>query len=217
MSNMAMIAGTIYGVALNDREQCARLATAFEKPPYSKPPQKPVLYIKPRNCLMGNGGIIPLPSDISRIEAAPSLALLIGRDATRIPPQTALEHVAGACLALDIGEPGAGYYRPPVRQRCRDGFLRLGAMASFQQDLLGGTINIAVNDKSIGNWPLSRLVRGAAQLIADISSFMTLASGDLLLTGLPQDAPCLADGDRITVRISHLPALSARACREAAP
>ena len=217
MSNMAMIAGTIYGVALNDREQCARLATAFEKPPYSKPPQKPVLYIKPRNCLMGDAGIIPLPSDLSQVEAAPSLALLIGRDATRVPPQTALDHVAGACLALDIGEPGGGYYRPPVRQRCRDGFLRLGAMAPFQQKLLGGTIDISVNDKSIGDWPLTRLVRGAARLIADISDFMTLDAGDLLLTGLPQDAPCLTDGDHIALHLDHLPSLSARARREAAP
>ena len=217
MSNMAMIAGTIYGVALNDREQCARLAAAFESPPYNKPPRKPVLYIKPRNCLMGDAGRIPLPSDLSHIEAAPSLALLIGRDTARVAPQAALDHVAGTCLALDIGEPGTGYYRPPVRQRCRDGFLRLGTMVPFQPDILSGAIDIAVNDKNIGHWPLSRLVRGAARLIAEVSSFMTLAAGDLLLTGLPQDAPCLADGDRMAVQLGNLPPLSARVCREAAP
>ena len=60
---MAMIAGTIYGVALNDREQDTRLAAAFEKPPHNKPPQRPVLYIKPRNCLMGDTASIPLPPD----------------------------------------------------------------------------------------------------------------------------------------------------------
>ena len=214
---MAMIAGTIYGAALNDREQCAHLAAAFEKPPYNKPPQRPVLYIKPRNCLMGDAGAIPLPSDLACVEASPSLALLIGRDATRVPPQAALEHVAGACLALDIGESGSSYYRPPVRQRCRDGFLRLGAMAVFEQGILAGKIDITVNEKSAGHWPMGRLVRGAAQLIADVTSFMTLAAGDLLLIGLPHDAPCLADGDRIAIEMNGLPSLRARACRETVP
>lgn len=211
---MAIVAGTIYGVALNDREQRAQLAASFEKPPYNRPPQRPVLYIKPRNCLMGESGVIPLPRDLERVEAAPSLALLIGRDARAVTPPTALDHVAGACLALDIGEPGGTYYRPPTRQRCRDGFLRLGAMTAFDRALLGGTIEIAVNGKTAGHWSLERLARGAAQLIADIASFMTLAAGDLLLTGLPRDAPCLADGDRIVVQMNHMPGLSACVRRE---
>ena len=214
---MAMIAGTIYGTALNDREEHAQLAAAFQAPPYNKAPHRPVLYIKPRNCLMGDASVIPLPSDLACVEAAPSLALLIGRDAARVSAQSALDCVAGACLALDIGEPRSSYYRPPVRQRCRDGFLRLGAIAAFEQAHLHDTIDIIVNDKAVGYWRLNRLVRGAAQLIADISSFMTLAAGDLLLTGIPHEAPSLAEGDGIVIRTSRLPSLSAHVARETAP
>ena len=64
---MAMIAGTAYGVALNDREQRMRLAAAFEGPPYGKPPQRPVLYIKPRNCLAGSTGRIALSPDLTQV------------------------------------------------------------------------------------------------------------------------------------------------------
>ena len=123
---MAMIAGTIYGVALNDREQHARLATVFEEPPYKKPPQRPVLYIKPRNCLTGDGSRIPLSPDLTQVEVAATLGLLLGRDARRVTAEAALAHVAGICLALDVAEPYDGYYRPPLRQRCRDGFLAAG-------------------------------------------------------------------------------------------
>ena len=214
---MAMVAGTIYGVALNDREERAQLAPSFEKPPYNKPPLRPVLYIKPRNCLIGQADVIPLPRDLECIEAAPSLALLIGRDTRSVTFRAALDHVAGVCLALDIGEPGGIYYRPPTRQRCRDGFLRLGAITVFDPALLGGTIKIAVNGKTAGSWPLDRLARGAAELIADISGFMTLAAGDLLLTGLPHDAPRLAKGDRIAVQMDRLPGLSAQVRREGTP
>ena len=208
-----MISGTIYGTALNDREEHARLAVAFEQSPYNAPPRRPVLYIKPRNCLMGDARVIPLPSDLACIEAAPSLGLLMGRDTSRVPVQSALDCVAGACLALDVGEPEGSYYRPPVRQRCRDGFLRVGPMAAFELRHLRDPIDVCVNDKVVGYWSMDRLVRDAAQLIADISCFMTLAAGDLLLTGLPHDAPRLADGDGIELRAARLPALVAQVSR----
>ncbi len=47
-----MIAGTIYGVVLNDRPQHEQMADSFAMPPYKAAPQAPVLYIKTRNCLM---------------------------------------------------------------------------------------------------------------------------------------------------------------------
>ena len=79
-----MISGTVYGVALNDREQLQRNASAFREPPYGHPPERPVLYIKSRNCVIGDGGRIPIPPDLSEVEIAATLGLLIGRDARRV-------------------------------------------------------------------------------------------------------------------------------------
>ena len=207
---MAMIAGTIYGVALNDSEHYTHLASSFEEPPYRAPPKRPVLYIKSRNCLCGDRGIIPLPGDLRQIEASPTLGLLIGRDASRVAGDAALNHVAGACLVLDISEPSKSYYRPPIRQRCRDGFLRLGDMAEFDEALLAGTIETSVNDGAAHQWNLGRLFRSAPRLIAEMSNFMTLAAGDLLLIGTPFESPLLAANDRIVVRSGRLPLLSAQ-------
>jgi 5-oxopent-3-ene-1,2,5-tricarboxylate decarboxylase/2-hydroxyhepta-2,4-diene-1,7-dioate isomerase len=203
---MAMIAGTIYGAALNDRAQREKFAALFEGPPYGKPPQRPVLYIKPHNCLAGDG--IPVPPDLAQLEIAATLGLLIGRDAGHVTAEAALAHVAGVCLALDVAEPDDSYYRPPVRQRCRDGFLPLGAMAEFDPRLLEGDIETWINDAMVHAWSMRRLLRGAASLIVDISAFMTLAAGDLLLIGIPHDAPRARAGDRVTVRMKPLPELS---------
>jgi 5-oxopent-3-ene-1,2,5-tricarboxylate decarboxylase/2-hydroxyhepta-2,4-diene-1,7-dioate isomerase len=205
---MASVAGTIYGVALNDREQPIGLAATFESPPYGKPPQRPVLYIKPRNCVAGDGCKIPLPPDLGQVEIAATLGLLIGRDARRIMPQAALDHVAGVCLALDIAEPDDSYYRPPVRQRCRDNFLPLGGLADFDPSLFDSDIKTFVNNAAVHVWSPRRLLRNAASLIADISAFMTLSAGDLLLLGIPHDAPRARPGDRVTARAERLPGLS---------
>jgi 5-oxopent-3-ene-1,2,5-tricarboxylate decarboxylase / 2-hydroxyhepta-2,4-diene-1,7-dioate isomerase len=151
---------------------------------------------------------VRLPANLARVEAAATLGLLFHRDARRVTAGDALGHVGGICLALDISEPQESYYRPAVRQRCRDGFLPLGNLTEFTPGLLNGDIETRVDGEVAHTWSPKRLVRDAATLIADISQFMTLAAGDLLLIGLPHDAPRLAGGNHVTVSAPGLPGLS---------
>ncbi len=205
-----MIAGNIYGVVLNDRQQLAQMAGDFAMPPYKKPPEAPVLYIKTRNCLASGGSEIALDADLGQVEVAATLGLLFGRAATKVSRAKALDCVAGACAALDISEPEASYYRPTVRQRCRDGFLPLGNFRAFDPETFSAGIATAINGTPVHAWSPERLARDAATLIADISSFMTLAAGDLLLIGLPHDAPRAGPGDRVDVTCGGLSPLAIR-------
>lgn len=205
-----MIAGNIYGVVLNDRLQLAQMAGDFAMPPYKKPPEAPVLYIKTRNCLASGRSNIALDADLDRVEVAATLGLLFGRAATKASRAKAFDCVAGACLALDVSEPETSYYRPTVRQRCRDGFLPLGNFSAFDPEILTVGITTAINNMPVHAWSPERLARDAATLIADISSFMTLAAGDLLLIGLPLDAPRAGPGDRVDVTCDSLSPLAIR-------
>ena len=209
-----MIAGTVYGVVLNDRTERETLAGTFGAPPYKAPPKAPVLYIKSRNTFNVSGAPVALPSGLREVEAAATLGLLFGRDAAKCDAASALGYVAAACLALDVCEPQENYYRPAVRQRCRDGFLPLGEFAPLDPALLNSEIVTAVDGKEAHRWNLSRLARDAATLIADITDFMTLSAGDLLLIGLPHDAPRVKAGQRVTVTSAELPALETVFVRE---
>jgi 5-oxopent-3-ene-1,2,5-tricarboxylate decarboxylase / 2-hydroxyhepta-2,4-diene-1,7-dioate isomerase len=204
-----MIAGNIYGVVLNDRPQLEQMAAGFAMPPYKAPPQAPVLYIKTRNCLLSDGGEIRLDGDLAEVEIAATLGLLFGCAATKVSRAGALDLIAAACLALDVSEPEASYYRPAVRQRCRDGFLPLGRPGLFDKHLLRANIETRINGISVHSWSAQRLARDAAALISDISDFMTLAAGDLLLIGLPHDAPRARAGDLVTVDCAGLMPLTA--------
>jgi 5-oxopent-3-ene-1,2,5-tricarboxylate decarboxylase/2-hydroxyhepta-2,4-diene-1,7-dioate isomerase len=176
-----MIAGTAYGVILNDSAEREALASAFSAPPYNAPPIAPILYIKPRNTFASSGATICLDEDVDELEASATLALEFGRDAFAVEPSVALDYVCAARLALDLCEPLSNHYRPSVRQRCRDGFLPLGQCVSFSVQQLGVEISTSVDGKEVSRWPLTRLHRQAATLIADVSAFMTLAAGDILL------------------------------------
>lgn len=207
-----MISGTIYGVVLNDMRQRAALAASFDAPPYARPPVAPVLYIKPRTCLSIGGGAVPIPAEIAEVEVAATIALLIERDVAQggFGPDS----IAAACLAIDVCEPHASFFRPAVRERCRDGFLPVGGLAPVPSDLGQVEIVTAINGVEAHRWSLDRLHRDAATLVADIAAFMTLAAGDLLLLGLPGDAPQARAGDRVEVTSGGLPPIAVRLVAE---
>lgn len=207
------VMGTIYGVVLNDREERERLGSALGEDPYKAPPQAPVVYIKPRQCATTAGAPVPLPEGEEALSAAATLALLVARDATKVDPDTALDHIGGACLALDISIPLESYYRPPIAQICRDGFLPLGKMGAPG---VPGEIVTELDGEEVHRWSLSRLVRSPAQLVADLSQFMTLRAGDLLLVGLPGDAPRVASGQRVNVKADGFQSIETRVERESA-
>ena len=63
-------------------------------------------------------------------------------------------------------------------------------------------IRIAVNRELRCVSRAANLVRPLPRLIADISEFMTLRAGDVLLIGEPDNAPLAAPGDQVRVEIN---------------
>lgn len=180
--------GHIYGVILNDSRELARLAPAFQEKPYLARPTAPVVYMKPASTV--SRGTVRLKPGQPALAAA-TLALLIARDATGVSPEQAMECVGAAALAIDITYPQVDYYRPAVAQRNADTFLVMG---EWGPPVLADRITTVIDGQAAHSWSLDRLVRAPNQLIADVSAFLTLRAGDVLLVGLPGDAPQVRAG-----------------------
>lgn len=201
--------GTAYGVVLNDQAEQEAYDSAFKNPPYAAPPKAPVVYIKPAACISFNDAPVRLPAGEAALKLSPSIALLFGRSSV----DGGLQAVAACALALDVSLPGGDYYRPDIARRCRDGFLPLG---TFGEVTLPDEIVTYVDDVIVHRWPLSRLIRQPAALIADLSGFMTLRAGDLLLVGLPGDAPLVQAGQNVRVEARNMAPLCTHVVGEAA-
>ena len=203
--------GTVYGVLLNDRATQARMASQFGEPPYKAAPKAPVLYIKPRNTHAGDGVAVPIPAEPGRVRVDATIGLVIGRAAWRVSPAEAMQHVSGYVIASDLTLPHDNYYRPAIRQRCRDLFCPMSAVftaaAGFQVDdaLLEVQIRNAAGDAT-HTWHRSfaDLVRSAPQLLADVSEFMTLSPGDVLLLGPGEGSPNAHAGDTVVITVNGL-------------
>jgi 5-oxopent-3-ene-1,2,5-tricarboxylate decarboxylase/2-hydroxyhepta-2,4-diene-1,7-dioate isomerase len=210
---------TVYTAVLNDRATLDALGDTLFQEPYKKPPVAPVLMIKPPNTWIGHGDPIPCPAGVAQLRMGGTLAVIIGRTATRVSAEDALRFVAGYTIANDVSIPHKSYYRPPIAQRCRDGFCPIGP-APVNADALADPnrlpIRISINDEVLWTASTANLLRPVPALIADITEFMTLHEGDLLLVGEPFGAPLAAPGDRVRVEIDGIGALENTIVAEAA-
>jgi 5-oxopent-3-ene-1,2,5-tricarboxylate decarboxylase/2-hydroxyhepta-2,4-diene-1,7-dioate isomerase len=197
---------TVVGALLNFRGAWAAMEPAMQREPHYKPPVHPVLYIKPANTWRGAGDPIVLPPDVQEIEVGPTLGLVMGRTAARVPVEDALDYVAGYVIVNDVTVPHTSVLRPPLKQKCRDSFCPMSTVMPAAEvsdpDSLG--IRVYVNGELRLENSTVNLVRNVSKLIADVSEFMSLARGDVLLVGVPESAPRARAGDRIAVEIDGL-------------
>ena len=151
-------------------------------------PVAPVLYLRPRNTWSKSGAPIHLPANQSTLKMAGTMGVVIGRT---------LSYVA----VNDISIPHESYFRPAIRERCRDGFCVIGAETT---DRLPNEFRTFINDELRYRASTADLFRPIDRLISDISEFLKLQPGDILLIGEPPDAPLAHAGDRVRVEIDGL-------------
>lgn len=200
--------GSVYGTLLNEHATVQRLSPQFGSAPYKAAPQAPVLYIKPRNTWAREGAAVAVPADPGTVCIDATLGMVIGRSATRVSEDSAMDHVAGWIIASDITLPHENYYRPAIRQRCRDGFCPLGTLArSADFDAAAARLTVSINGQPAWTRGFADLVRPPARLLADVTQFMTLSPGDVLLLGPGEGSPLGRAGDEITIEVSGLSTL----------
>ncbi|VWD49822.1 2-hydroxyhepta-2,4-diene-1,7-dioate isomerase [Burkholderia lata] len=194
--------GTVYGALLNERAALDALGDAVNAPPYGRPPQAPILYIKPANTQAADGAAVAVPAGVDALEIGASVAVVFSRRATRVPAERALDYVHGFTLASDVSVPHPDYYRPAVRFKCRDGFCPLGpaivpAAALGDVDAIGLTVRI--DGEVAVTASTATLIRPVRELIADVTAFMSFDAGDVLLLGVAGGAPRARAGSTIEI------------------
>ncbi|MBK0392621.1 fumarylacetoacetate hydrolase family protein [Ramlibacter algicola] len=201
------LSGTVYGTLLNHQAALAQLGGAVNEPPYKAAPKAPVLYVKPRNTLASTGDAVVVPDTAGALEVGAALGVVIGRTACRVQEQDAFAYVAGYTVVADFSVPHDSYYRPSVRLKALDGSCVVGpsvtprARIPSPDDL---DVGVFVDGKIVHATTTAGMVRNVARLLADVTDFMTLAPGDVLLLGVAAGAPRVAPGHHVSVEIGPI-------------
>lgn len=213
------LSGTVLGPLLNDAAALALLGEAVHRPPYNAPPRAPVLYFKPHNTLAASGAAVEVPATAGEFELLASLAMVIGRSACRVRAADAHEHIAGWLPVLDLTVPHASLYRPAAPCKARDRSCVLGPQPLSRAalpDPASAVLDVTLDGAPAHTVRFADLVRSAARLLEDVSEFMTLHPGDLLMLGSTAGAPRARAGQRISVQGAGFAPLHATLVAEAA-
>lgn len=207
-SNSIDTQGNIFGIALNYKSLYETLKQQFNEKPYVKEPVKPVLFIKTPNTRNQSGqAVIKRAGEI--LQAGPAVGIVIGKSTSRVKKSDANAHIAGYVVINELSLPEESYYRPAIKAKCQDGFCVLGNGVAKDQvtDVDHLELRVYVNGelKQTGN--TSDWIRSPEQIIEEISDYMPLSEGDIIITGTPLGRVDLQHGDVVRVEVDQLGAI----------
>ncbi|WP_135819598.1 fumarylacetoacetate hydrolase family protein [Halostella litorea] len=179
-------------------------------------PDRPLLFLKPPNAVAGHGDEISLPAGKEGIEHEAELAVVIGQQCRNVPESEAAEVIAGYTCMNDVSNrEDQSREQNWVRGKAFDGAAPLGPVVAPPEDVPeDARIRLRVNGETRQDSSLEHLIFRVPELIAEITTYMTLEPGDVIATGTPEGVGPLTDGDRVEVEIEGVGTLAHTATRD---
>jgi len=178
-------------------------------------PAEPLVFLKPSTSLLPHGGTVLLPPESERVDFEGELALVIGRRARRVGPESFSDVVFGVTPAFDISardlQKKDGQW---WRAKGFDTFCPVGPVLAAGFDASDVRLRTWLDGDLRQDSRTSRMIFDLPTLVSWVSQAMTLEPGDLLLTGTPEGVGPLADGQLLELEIEGLPRLSVRIAAE---
>jgi len=190
-----------------------------------EPPQYPSMFYRAPNSLVGHEHELIIPHESEQLDYEGEIALVIGRVGRRIAREDALAHVAGVTLCNE------GTIRDWIRHgkfnvtqgKNWDSTGSIGPWIATA-DAIDLTeplhITVRLNGEVTQDDTTDHLVKSFPDLIAYVSTFMTLKPGDIIATGTPvklkrTDPPqWLKAGDTLEIECPAIGVLRNRVARE---
>ncbi|APG27899.1 acylpyruvase [Syntrophotalea acetylenivorans] len=199
--------GKILCVTRNYRAHAAELN--------NEPPEQPVFFLKPSSSIIGQGETAVIPPCSQNCQHEVELAVLIGKWGKNIPPETAISHVAGYGIAIDLTlrDLQQDLKAKGLPWSMAKGFdtscpLTDFLPASQVPDPQALDLSLYVNDELRQQGNSSEMIHSIPNLISAASALFSLEEGDILLTGTPAGVGRLISGDLLKAQISQIGTLT---------
>jgi 2-keto-4-pentenoate hydratase/2-oxohepta-3-ene-1,7-dioic acid hydratase in catechol pathway len=189
-----------------------------------EPPAVPTFFAKFANALVPDGATVRLPAASAKVDFEAEVAFVIGREAREIEPAEALAHVAGFTLLNDLSARDLQFATPQwIPGKVFDGSAPCGPWLvtpseAGPPDRIG--IALELNGERMQEANTADLIFAVPELVAHLSTLMTLVPGDIVSTGTPAGVGStrtprvwLADGDELEVSSPQLGRLRTRIAR----
>lgn len=182
----------------------------------SAPPEQPVLFLKPPNTVVGPYDAVTIPPGSEKTDWEVELGVVIGaRTAYLGSPEDSAAHIAGYLVANDLSE---RHFQLEIsggqwsKGKASPGFTPLGPWLVTPDEVRAGSLRLRswVNGEPRQDSSTADLIFGVDVLVHELSQYLILEPGDVILTGTPEGValsgrfPYLRPGDVVELEIDGL-------------
>jgi 2-keto-4-pentenoate hydratase/2-oxohepta-3-ene-1,7-dioic acid hydratase in catechol pathway len=174
--------GTMYCIGKNYAKHAAEMGGAV--------PKEPVVFLKPPAAYIPDGAEIIIPDFSNNVHHEVELVVAIGKDATDVSKENALDYVAGYAVGIDVTLRDAKAFRTSAPISKFIPASEVGDDNLFDLELkVNGEIRQQGNTKE--------MERSVETLIEYLSKVFTLRKGDLIFTGTPEGVGQINSNDKL--------------------
>ena len=180
-------------------------------------PENPIVFFKSQTCIVGANDNVMVPRDSTQLDWEVEIAFVIGRTARYVEKRDALKYVAGYCVVNDVSERDFQLKKSASQWNKGKGCDTFGPLGPWLvttdeiKDPQNLDMWLDVNGVRRQTGNTRTMIFGIADLVADVSRYMTLLPGDVVTTGTPpgvgmgmKPQQWLQPGDVITLGIQGL-------------
>ena len=181
-----------------------------------EPPPVPTFFAKFHNALVPDGATVELPASSSKVDYEAEVAFVVGRTAKQVAVADALDHIAGYTLLNDLSARDLQFQTPQwIPGKVFDGSAPCGPALVTPDEVAtapdGIGIALDLNGERMQEATTADLIFPIPELLAHLSTLMTLVPGDIVSTGTPagvggarEPRVWLKDGDEVVVSSPEL-------------
>ena len=174
-------------------------------------PAAPVLFMKPATSVIGDGEAVVIPAYSQECHYEVELALLIGKRARNVKEDTAMEHLAGYGVAIDmtLRDVQNGLKAKGLPWEVAKGFDTACPLSDFVpvaavEDPHNLGLSLTVNGEKRQDGCSCDMINRIPRIIAHVSGIFTLEPGDVILTGTPAGVGPVVAGDVMEATIEKV-------------
>ena len=204
--------GKIIGIGLNYEDHAAETGADI--------PENPIVFAKYPNTITGPGNPIRIPKITKQADYEAELAVVIGQDARNVEAGDALDYVFGYMNANDVSSRDLQFSEGGqwTRSKSIDTFAPVGPYLVTKdeiEDPQNLSVKCTLNGEVMQDGTTEKMIFSVAEIVAFLSTGMTLEPGDIIMTGTPPGVGVardpqvfLKDGDEVSIEIEGLGTLT---------
>ncbi len=173
-------------------------------------PTRPLLFLKPPNSVASHGDTVTLLPGKERIDHEAELGVIIGEQCRHVAEEDAMDVVAGFTCVDDISNrDDQDLEQNWIRGKAFDNSCPLGPVMATPDEVPDDAgVQLRVNGEVRQESSRDQFIFSVPELIAEITTYLTLEPGDVIITGTPAGVGPLENGDSVEVEIEGIGTLS---------